>query len=60
MHTTFTQLEKKKGFSKARAKVRYHSDPEYRERAKSASKASHAKARAREKAAKEAAAANAG
>ena len=60
VHTTFTQLEKKKGFSKARAKVRYHSDPEYRERAKSASKASHAKARAREKAAKEAAAANAG
>ena len=59
MHTTYANLTKKKAYSASRAKVRYHTDTAYRDRAKSASRASHKKAREDAKAAKEAAAAKA-
>jgi type IV secretory pathway TraG/TraD family ATPase VirD4 len=49
-------MTKKKNFSKKRAKVRYHNDPEYAARIKKASRESHKKARDARKAAKEAAA----
>lgn len=52
VHTTFTQMDKKKNYSKDHAKDRYHSDPAYAARVKEASRKSHQKARDEAKALK--------
>ncbi len=59
VHTTYAKLEEKKEYSKSRAKIRYAEDPNYRERAKAASRESHKKARDKAKAEKQEAEADA-